>query len=175
MEGEFSRKIEKRNEEGEIKPYETLNNIIKKNEWIKYNEEERRNEVYNEKIEIIDNLIQSSEEFIMLLKNSIFEKDNMERGRNKFYLIIDAVKTKSEINKEGKRTYRYNIIWMIREIGDNLENEIMLLAQHECMNENEFKILIRSIIIGLLIINEKSDVILGINDKVANLLYDFTI
>ncbi|PKC16835.1 hypothetical protein RhiirA5_347197 [Rhizophagus irregularis] len=64
---------------------------------------------------------------------------------------------------------------MIREIGDNLENEIMLLAQHECMNENEFKILIRSIIIGLLIINEKSDVILGINDKVANLLYDFTI
>lgn len=103
LEGEFSRKIEKRNE-GETKPYETLNNIIKKNEWIKYNEEERRNEVYNEKIEIIDNLIQSSEEFIMLLKNSIFEKDNMERGRNKFYLIIDAVKTKSEINKEGKRT-----------------------------------------------------------------------
>ncbi|PKK61970.1 hypothetical protein RhiirC2_760141 [Rhizophagus irregularis] len=64
---------------------------------------------------------------------------------------------------------------MTAEIGDNLENEIMLLAQHECMNENEFKILIRSIIIGLLIINEKSDVILGINDKVANLLYDFTI
>lgn len=35
-----------------------LNNIMKKNEWLrKYAEEKKRNKIYNEKIEIIDNLI----------------------------------------------------------------------------------------------------------------------
>lgn len=75
LEGEFSRTIEKRNEEGVLKPYETLNNIIKKNEWIrKYNEEEKNNEKYNEKIGIIDSLIQSDDDFITILKNSISKK-----------------------------------------------------------------------------------------------------
>lgn len=87
LEGEFSKTIEKRNEEGVLKPYETLNNIIKKNEWIrKYNEEEKNNEKYNEKIGIIDSLIQSDDDFITILKNSIFEKDSIDRRKKKFYL-----------------------------------------------------------------------------------------
>ncbi|CAB4413144.1 unnamed protein product [Rhizophagus irregularis] len=125
LEGEFSRTIEKRNEEGVLKP--------------------------------------------------IFEKDSIDRRKKKFYLTIDTIKTKSAVNKEGKRTYNYNVIWIINEIENNfLANEVMLLAQYESTNENEFKILIRSVIIGLLIICEKSEVILGINEYVNNLLYEFT-
>jgi hypothetical protein len=138
----------------------------------KYNEEEKNNEKNNEKIGIIDSLIQSDDDFITILKNSIFEKDSIDRRKKKFYLTI---KTKSAVNKEEKRTYNYNVIWIINEIENNfLANEVMLLAQYESTNENEFKILIRSVIIGLLIICEKSEVILRINEYVSNLLYEFT-
>ncbi|GET57754.1 hypothetical protein GLOIN_2v1771092 [Rhizophagus irregularis DAOM 181602=DAOM 197198] len=50
----------------------------------------------------------------------------------------------------------------------------MLLAKHECTNENEFKILLRSIIIGLLIFCENSEIILGINENIKKLLFDFS-
>ncbi|PKY55318.1 hypothetical protein RhiirA4_427419 [Rhizophagus irregularis] len=70
LENKNSRIIETRRKEGAIKPYEILNNLIKKNEWIKkFNNEERMNEEYNERIEKIDNLIKS-EEFITIIKNS---------------------------------------------------------------------------------------------------------
>uniref|UniRef100_U9SWT0 Uncharacterized protein n=1 Tax=Rhizophagus irregularis (strain DAOM 181602 / DAOM 197198 / MUCL 43194) TaxID=747089 RepID=U9SWT0_RHIID len=49
----------------------------------------------------------------------------------------------------------------------------MLLAKYECTNENEFKILLRSLIIGLIIVSERSDLILGINEKIKNWLFDF--
>ncbi|PKK60052.1 hypothetical protein RhiirC2_793922 [Rhizophagus irregularis] len=102
---------------------------VKKNEWIrKYNEEEKNNEKYNEKIGIIDSLVQSDDDFITILKNSIFEKDSIDRRKKKFYLTIDTIKTKSAVNKEEKRTYNYNVIWIINEIENYfLANEKNLL------------------------------------------------
>ncbi|RGB41173.1 hypothetical protein C1646_752431 [Rhizophagus diaphanus] len=58
-EGENSRIIEKHNEKGVIKPYETLNNILAKNNWIKNYNKEIKDKIYNNKIEVIDNLIKS--------------------------------------------------------------------------------------------------------------------
>jgi hypothetical protein len=56
------------------------------------------------------------------------------------------------------------VIWIIKESEANYEDgEIMLLMKYECTNENEFKILIRCIIIGLLIICDNSEIILGVN------------
>lgn len=76
MEGENSRTIEKRNEKEYIKPYETLNNIMIKNDWIKnYNEELEKDNLFNGKIEIIYTLIKAEEkDFIDILKNSIIER-----------------------------------------------------------------------------------------------------
>ncbi|PKY26184.1 hypothetical protein RhiirB3_441412 [Rhizophagus irregularis] len=143
--GEFSRKIERRKEENLIKPYETLNNIIKKNTWLRnYTQEDRRDIIYNERIEIIDNLIKTEEEFITLIKNSIFENsDNTYGEKRRFYLAIDIVKTKSIVNDKGKRTYNYNIIWIIKDLGseEDLNKEIMFLAKYECVNENIKKLL----------------------------------
>uniref|UniRef100_U9SJC9 Uncharacterized protein n=2 Tax=Rhizophagus irregularis TaxID=588596 RepID=U9SJC9_RHIID len=138
------RKIERRKEENLIKPYETLNNIIKKYLVKKYTQEDRRDIIYNERIEIIDNLIKTEEEFITLIKNSIFENsDNTYGEKRRFYLAIDIVKTKSIVNDKGKRTYNYNIIWIIKDLGseEDLNKEIMFLAKYECVNENIKKLL----------------------------------
>ncbi|GBC27874.2 hypothetical protein GLOIN_2v1779003 [Rhizophagus irregularis DAOM 181602=DAOM 197198] len=55
---ENSRIIERRKEEDAIKPFEMLNNIMLKNEWLnKYSKEERKDKAYNERIEMMDNLI----------------------------------------------------------------------------------------------------------------------
>ncbi|RGB25789.1 hypothetical protein C1646_820816 [Rhizophagus diaphanus] len=57
-------------------------------------------------------------------------------------------------------------ITLIKDYDNSLNTEeIMLSASYECTNKNEFKILIMSIIIGLLIICKSSDIILGINEK----------
>lgn len=109
----------------------------------KYTQEDRRDIIYNERIEIIDNLIKTEEEFITLIKNSIFENsDNTYGEKRRFYLAIDIVKTKSIVNDKGKRTYNYNIIWIIKDLGseEDLNKEIMFLAKYECTNENEFKL-----------------------------------
>lgn len=76
LEGDNSRTIEKRNEKEYIKPYETLNNIMIKNDWIKnYNEELEKDNLFNGKIEIIYTLIKAEEkDFIDILKNSIIER-----------------------------------------------------------------------------------------------------
>lgn len=58
IENENSRIIERRKEEDAIKPFEMLNNIMLKNEWLnKYSKEERKDKAYNERIEMMDNLI----------------------------------------------------------------------------------------------------------------------
>ncbi|PKY52485.1 hypothetical protein RhiirA4_447277 [Rhizophagus irregularis] len=96
LENEYSRKIERRKDDGLIKPYETLNNIKKKNNWLrKFTQEERRDEIYNERIGKIDSIIKADEEFIMLIKNSIFENDENFSREKRFFLIIDAVKKNS--------------------------------------------------------------------------------
>jgi uncharacterized protein YheU (UPF0270 family) len=95
IENEVSRKIEKRKVEDFIKPYETLNNILKKNMWLRnYTEEEKEDISYNKKIEAIDNTIKANENFIEIIKNSIFERKDINYGTNRFYIIIEILKNK---------------------------------------------------------------------------------
>ncbi|PKY61106.1 hypothetical protein RhiirA4_521054 [Rhizophagus irregularis] len=49
----------------------------------------------------------------------------------------------------------------------------MFLANYEGINENEFKVILRSIILSLLIISEKSDIVLGINENIQKLINEF--
>ncbi|PKB99447.1 hypothetical protein RhiirA5_429683 [Rhizophagus irregularis] len=178
IENDSSRIIERRKEEDFIKPYETLNNIINKNGCLKkVLEQEKRNEIYNERIENIDNIIRINEDFIKLIKNSIIEEEEsfMNEAR-KFFLIIDTTKTKSTINKKNKRIYNFNTIWKIKEYSNEKEENIvdlMFLTKQECINENEFKIILRNMIVSLMIFSNNSEIILGINEKVQNLLFEF--
>ncbi|PKY55306.1 hypothetical protein RhiirA4_427411 [Rhizophagus irregularis] len=178
IENEISRIVERRKEENDIKPYETLNNIIKKNEWLKsYTNEDKRNELYNRKLELIDKIIKTNENnFMDLIKNSIIEDNELNLvAKRRFCLLIDVKKKKCEINSKGKRIYSYNVIWKIFESGikSNTEEELIFLANYGCNNENEFKIILRSIIVGILIISENSELILGINEKVNRLIFEF--
>ncbi|PKK58872.1 hypothetical protein RhiirC2_795638 [Rhizophagus irregularis] len=123
---------------------------------------------------MINNTIKASEEFINIIKNSIFECKEADFGKDRFFLIIEVKKNKTKIDDKGKRKYYYNIIWKIRN--DNVNNnndELQIIAKHESIYDNEYKIILRSIILGLLIIAENSELILGINDRVKNLIYDF--
>lgn len=47
------------------------------------------------------------------------------------------------------------------------------MVKYECTNENEFKILIRAIIIGFLMISDYSEIILGANEYVERILHEF--
>lgn len=174
IENEIGRKIEKYKEKDLIKPYETLKNIIKKNEWLR---NYIQDELYNNRIELIDNIIETNEgNFIDLIKNSIFEDIESTSGsRRRFYLLIDTIKHKWELNDKGKRVYRYNIIWKIKDLDleEDVNDELIFLVNYVCNNENEFKIILRSIIVGILIINENSEVILGVNEKVNRLIVEF--
>ncbi|GBC34182.2 hypothetical protein GLOIN_2v1777478 [Rhizophagus irregularis DAOM 181602=DAOM 197198] len=125
-----SRIIKKRVEKQFLKPYESLRNIIKKNEIIReYVEYDINDEFYNWRIDLIDKLIETDENFIKFLKNSLIEEEKRE---------------------ELKFSVRYD---------DNLENE--------------FKAIIRGIILGILIIDRGSDVGLGVNSYVLRLLEKF--
>ncbi|PKY36018.1 hypothetical protein RhiirB3_457807 [Rhizophagus irregularis] len=60
-----------------LKPYESLRNIIKKNEIIReYVEYDINDEFYNWRIDLIDKLIETTDEnFIKFLKNSLIEEE----------------------------------------------------------------------------------------------------
>ncbi|PKC55337.1 hypothetical protein RhiirA1_475782 [Rhizophagus irregularis] len=106
------------------------------------------------------------------MKNSLFENEN-DRRIKRYYLMIELKKIKSYINSKGKKTFWYNIIWILKEDNVNKEEEILMSASYEIHNENEFKILIRSIIIGLILINGNSEIILGINENIKKLIKEF--
>ncbi|PKY60175.1 hypothetical protein RhiirA4_430933 [Rhizophagus irregularis] len=173
IENKNSRIIKTRKEGGAIKPYETITNLIRKNKCVKViNEDEKKNEEINRKIDQIDSLIKAEDDFIALMKNSLSEYETEERPK-RYYLMIDLKKIKSSTNDIGKRVFWYNIIWILKEDNINKEEEILMSASYEICNENEFKIFIRSIIIGLILINGNSEIILGINEKIKKLIKEF--
>ncbi|PKB91757.1 hypothetical protein RhiirA5_447660 [Rhizophagus irregularis] len=82
IENKNSRIIKTRKEEGALKPYETISTVIKKNECIKaISEDEENNEEINRKIDQIDSLIKAEDDFITIMKNSLFEKENDRRAK----------------------------------------------------------------------------------------------
>ncbi|CAB4420179.1 unnamed protein product [Rhizophagus irregularis] len=108
--------IKKREEESLTKPYETLRNIIDKNNCVKtYNKKEEKDKLYNERIELIDNFIKSEADFIKILKNSIIERELHDNKRKQVHIIMDNVKMKSNGKKRGGRSFEYIVLWLIEE------------------------------------------------------------
>uniref|UniRef100_U9UA15 Reverse transcriptase domain-containing protein n=2 Tax=Rhizophagus irregularis TaxID=588596 RepID=U9UA15_RHIID len=105
------------------------------------------------------------------INNSPFLKKCKGCDRN-----IDTKKIKPKVDERGKKIYGFKIMWKILEEKNNIieeNSEITLLAKHDGNNENEFKIILRSLIIGLLIIENDSEIVLGINENVQKLIFDF--
>lgn len=76
---EESRIIKKRFEGWCVKPYESLRNIIFKNVMIKnYVIEDKMNEHYNFRIDIIDSLISANENWINILKIVLLKRVGQE-------------------------------------------------------------------------------------------------
>lgn len=65
IENEESRIIKKRNEERGIKPYESMRNIKMKNEILI---DDERDQNYNKRIEMINEMIKADQGFIDILK-----------------------------------------------------------------------------------------------------------
>lgn len=144
--------IKRRNENEVVKPYETLRNIIEKNKSVtRLNELEEKDECFNNRIDLIDKVMKAEKEYVEFLKNNIFEKDNFER--NKFYIIIECVKVVNRIITEGKKGFCYLVGWYIRkeELNGN-SNEVRFDVKYDTIMENEFKIILRSLILSLLLI-----------------------
>lgn len=72
------------------------------------------------------------------------------------FLIIDCIKVKSKITNNGKRNFEYIVMWLIRENEYKVEhnNELRFSVKYNSINENEYKILIRSLIIGILLLGK---------------------
>jgi hypothetical protein len=65
------------------------------------------------------------------------------------------------------------VSWVLRDRDFNEKNEIRINAKFKVTKEDEFKILIRCIIIGILLIEKGSDILLGIDEKVRRCFENF--
>ncbi|CAB4403385.1 unnamed protein product [Rhizophagus irregularis] len=173
-ENEESRIVKKRNEERGINPYESMRNIKMKNEILKkYVIEDERDQNYNKRIEMINEMIKADQGFIDILKNSIIETDAKNKRRKSVYLIIECLKKKIKISEKGIKFIEYLVIWVLRDRDFNETNEIRFSAKFVTTKEDEFKVLIRSLIIGMILIVKGSNILLGIDEKVRRCLENF--
>ncbi|CAG8773196.1 7759_t:CDS:2, partial [Rhizophagus irregularis] len=127
-----------------------------KNEIIReYVEYDINDEFYNWRIDLIDKLIETDENFIKFLKN------------------MENIKIRNRMEENGKRSYEYILDILIRKNYNSDKEELKFSVRYDDNLENEFKAIIRGIILGILIIDRGSDVGLGVNSYVLRLLEDF--
>uniref|UniRef100_U9UA33 Uncharacterized protein n=1 Tax=Rhizophagus irregularis (strain DAOM 181602 / DAOM 197198 / MUCL 43194) TaxID=747089 RepID=U9UA33_RHIID len=107
------------------------------------------------------------------IEGKILEDENrIIRKIKKEYIgqvVKNTIKTKLKIDERGKKIYGFKTIWkIIKEKNRILEenSETFLLAKHEGNSDNEYKIILRSLVMGLLIIENNSEIVLGINENV---------
>ena len=170
-----SRIIKKRAEGLVYKPYESLRNIMNKNEIVKRNmRQELKDELYNQRIDLLDKLIETDENFINFLKYSLMEEEREYMKINDFiFLIIENIKIKNKMDNRGKRYYEYKLKIVIRKDLDSDKEELKFNVIYEERDENEFKILLRGIILGILLIDKDSDIILMTSSYIIKLLDNF--
>lgn len=96
-------------------------------------------------------------------ENSIIEESGIGNRRNVFRLIIDCLKIKNKIRQNEKRDYGYRVKWIIRDEKSKWTLYLKL----------QYKILLRSLIIGLILIKNESDIYFGININILKLLNEF--
>ncbi|PKY34566.1 hypothetical protein RhiirB3_395630 [Rhizophagus irregularis] len=113
-----------------------------------------------------------------LVKCSGCEK-NFNRRRKKgmrreeIFLLVENIKIRNRMEENGKRSYEYILDILIRKNYNSDKEELKFSVRYDDNLENEFKAIIRGIILGILIIDRGSDVGLGVNSYVLRLLEKF--
>lgn len=118
-------------------------------------------EFYNWRIDLIDKLIETDENFIKFLKNSLIEEKKGMR-REEIFLLVENIKIRNRMEVNGKRSYEYILNILIRKNYNSDKEELKFSVRYDDNLENEFKVIIRGIILGILIIDRGSDVGLGV-------------
>lgn len=130
-------------------------------------------EFYNWRIDLIDKLIETDENFIKFLKNSLIEEEKKGMRGEEIFLLVENIKIRNRMEENGKRSYEYILDILIRKNYNSDKEELKFSVRYDDNLENEFKAIIRGIILGILIIDRGSDVGLGVNSYVLRLLEDF--
>ncbi|PKK62315.1 hypothetical protein RhiirC2_790546 [Rhizophagus irregularis] len=166
---EESRLIKERKEGEFIKPYESMKDICFKNNLIKeYNREEELDKIYNEQIELVDNMVGGDKEIIEIIKNNIMEEEGETR-----YLIIECYKNKYKLNKKKEKIIDYSIVWVIRDRHNDVRTEKKFFARTEVRIEDIYKIILRSMILGYILLGRNTKILLGIDKNIQTLIKNF--
>ncbi|PKY55412.1 hypothetical protein RhiirA4_474848 [Rhizophagus irregularis] len=72
------------------------------------------------------------------MKNSIFEREKFDLGRNKIYLIVECVGVKNRLLIDGKDGYQYLIGWNIKKENNNEEDFIKNLNFRKNLDSDFF-------------------------------------
>jgi hypothetical protein len=110
---------------------------------------------------------------MVLIKNSIIKRNNYEEQKNEIHLIVNTLKQKKINWLGGKKEFEYRINWIIREKLEEGANEINIIADYKTRNEKENSIIIRSVILGLILLDRNYKIKLGVDRKVKRLIKDF--
>lgn len=79
------------------------------------------------------------------------------------------MKLKSKVKENGKKSIEYLVMWKIRHEEFVTKNEINFNRKFKVLFENEYKILLRCLIIGIILLNSNSELILGLDGKFCEL------
>ncbi|GET58307.1 hypothetical protein RhiirA5_502711 [Rhizophagus irregularis] len=82
---------------------------------------------------------------------------------------IEVMKLKSKVKENGKKSIEYLVMWKIRHEEFVTKNEINFNRKFKVLFENEYKILLRCLIIGIILLNSNSELILGLDGKFCEL------
>lgn len=136
-------------------------------------EEEQRDQQFNERIDMIDKIITGDEETIKILKNSIIEIDEGEiENETVIEIFIHSTKIKKKVMEKGTIKYEFLISWRIMK-NLNRSGDLFFTFINNSGEENEYRIILRALIVSLLLIPRNQKIKLYINKNVQTLINRF--
>ncbi|CAG8649539.1 957_t:CDS:2 [Rhizophagus irregularis] len=108
-----------------------------------------------------------------VLKNYIIEEERDKNYNKRIDMIDEILKENQNFIDILSTELEYLVSWVIRDSDFIGKNGTRFSAKFEVTKENEFKILLRCLLIGIILIEKGSDVLLGIDEKVRRCLENF--
>ncbi|PKY32153.1 hypothetical protein RhiirB3_450143 [Rhizophagus irregularis] len=108
-----------------------------------------------------------------VLKNYIIEEERDKNYNKRIDMIDEILKENQNFIDILSTELEYLVSWVIRDSDFIGKNGTRFSAKFEVTKEDEFKILLRCLLIGIILIENYSDVLLGIDEKVRRCLENF--
>lgn len=97
-------------------------------------------------------------------------KEEEEINRVNILILIECIKIKTKIEDKGRKITEYKVGIVIRENLYSEKEEIKFSFIYDVRIENEFRILLRALILSLLLIDKQSEVILSIDKHLIQII-----